>query len=340
MRLGDRVIDPPVLLAPMAGLTDRPFRALVARFGAGLVVSEMLASRELLARSPSALARAEVAAGAAPSSVGTAVQIAGWDPQAMAEAARRLVGDGAHVIDINMGCPAKKVAKRAAGAGLMREPALALAVVEAVVGAAHGSGGVPVTLKMRLGWNAGALNAPWIAARAEAAGVRRVTVHGRTRCQFYAGRADWAAIRRVVEAVRVPVVADGDIVDAATARRALAASGAAGVMIGRAAVGRPWALAEIAAGLAGRPAPGRPRGAAYAALVAEHVEAALSFYGVPVGIRAVRKHLDGYLAQVVGGAALRARLIREDDPRRLLAGIAEMGVLDGFDAGAPLARAA
>ncbi|MEM1303066.1 MAG: tRNA dihydrouridine synthase DusB, partial [Pseudomonadota bacterium] len=271
LAIRDHIVDPAVLLAPMAGITDRPYRALVAEFGAGLVVSEMVASAEMVAAKPSVRARAEVAAG----TVGTSVQIAGRDAYLMAEAARQLEGQGARIIDINMGCPARKVTNGAAGSALMREPDHALSLTEAVVGAVA----VPVTLKMRLGWDDQMLNAPGIARQAEAAGVQMITVHGRTRCQFYRGQADWAAIRNVVDAVRIPVVANGDIVDAETAREALRLSGAAGVMIGRGAIGKPWLLAEIAAGLAGRKIDLRPRGAAFGALIARHAAAHLDFYG-------------------------------------------------------------
>ncbi|MBF9060510.1 tRNA dihydrouridine synthase DusB, partial [Rhodobacterales bacterium HKCCSP123] len=218
---------PPVLLAPMAGITDRPFRDLVASFGAGLVVSEMVASQEMVEAKPSVRARAELGFGADR----TAVQIAGREPHWMAEAARIAEGQGARIIDINMGCPAKKVTSGYSGSALMRDLDHALSLIEAVVAAVD----VPVTLKTRLGWDDAMRNAPDLARRAEAAGVRMITIHGRTRCQFYKGRADWVAIRAVTEAVRIPVIANGDITGPRSASEALRLSGAQGVMVGRGA---------------------------------------------------------------------------------------------------------
>jgi len=311
LSLGDKAISPPVLLAPLAGITDLPFRSLVARWGAGLVVSEMIASGEFLTARPGTREKAELGAGIA----NTSIQLAGRAPEPMAEAARMVADMGARVIDINMGCPAKKVTGGYSGSALMREPDHALRLIEAVVGAVD----VPVTLKTRLGWDDGSLNAPELARRAESAGVRMIVIHGRTRCQFYKGRADWAAIRAVKDAVSVPVVANGDITDAATAREALRLSGADGVMVGRGAQGAPWRLAEIAHALYGAPRPDVPEGRALTEVVQEHYEAMIAFYGPELGVKCARKHLGWYMDHAGTAPEMRRRVLTERDPAQALA---------------------
>ncbi len=286
-RLSALGLTSPVALAPMAGITDLPTRNLVQGFGAGLVVSEMVASREMVEAKPSVRDRAELGMRVE----GTSVQIAGREAVWMAEAARLLAGQGARIIDINMGCPARKVTGGQSGSALLRDHDHALRLIEAVVGAVD----VPVTLKTRLGWDDDSRDTAALAVRAEAAGIRMLTIHGRTRCQFYKGAADWSAIAPIVRAVSIPVLANGDIVDAATARRALAASGAAGVMVGRGAQGRPWALAAIASALGHGIAPVIPHGAALLDLVARHHAAIIDFYGPTLGGRVARKHLGWYM---------------------------------------------
>jgi tRNA-dihydrouridine synthase B len=289
LTLGSIIVDPPVLLAPLAGITDLPFRRLVARFGAGLVVSEMVASEEVVRARPEARARAELGF----EEQATSVQLAGRERYWMAEAARYVEAQGARVIDINMGCPSKRVTTGLCGSALLRDLDLAVQLIDAVVGAVK----VPVTLKTRLGWDDTLLNAPELARRAEATGVQMITIHGRTRCQFYKGKADWAAIAAVKNAVTIPVIANGDITDVASATEALRLSGCDGVMIGRGAQGAPWRLAEVAHALIGSAAPVIPEGTARAEMILAHYDDMLGFYGRELGLRMARKHLGWYLEE-------------------------------------------
>ena len=308
--IGNIALNPPVFLAPLAGITDVPFRDLVSRFGAGLVVSEMVASQEMVQSRPSARARAELGFERA----NTSVQIAGHEAHWMTECARLCEDQGARIIDINMGCPAKKVTNGYSGSALMRKPDHALSLIEAVVEAVS----IPVTLKMRLGWDEEQLNAAHIARRAEAAGVQMIVVHGRTRCQFYKGKADWKAISEVKDAVTIPVIANGDIVNTQTARKALSASGADGVMIGRGAQGKPWILAEIATDIYGTLKPIVPSENMLSEMIIGHYEDMLTFYGVELGSKCARKHLGWYLDLFENSTWVRRQILTETEPKKVI----------------------
>jgi nifR3 family TIM-barrel protein len=301
--------DSPVALAPLAGITDLPFRQLVASFGAGWVVSEMIASQEMVQAKPGVREKAELGFNQA----NTAVQLAGREAHWMAEAARHVEANGAVMIDINMGCPAKKVTSGYSGSALLRDLDHALTLIDAVVGAID----IPVTLKTRLGWDDALLNAAELAVRAENAGIARIVIHGRTRCQFYKGHANWDAIAQVKNAVSIPVIANGDIIDAGTAKTALDASGADGVMIGRGAQGRPWILRDVAAQLSGNVAPAPPQGRAFIQLVSDHYEAMLGFYGTKMGGKVARKHLGWYMDQCAPEPNLRKAVLTERDPKKV-----------------------
>ncbi len=294
-----------VVLAPMSGVTDMPFRELAWRFGAGLVVTEMVASRELVNDTAESWSRLS-AAGFRPHMV----QLAGREAHWMAEAAKIAADHGADIIDINMGCPAKKVIGGYSGSALMRDPDHALGLIEATVKAVD----IPVTLKMRLGWDENSINAPDIARRAEAAGIQLVTIHGRTRMQFYEGRADWDAIRAVREVISIPLIANGDVETAGDAQEILRRSGADAVMIGRGCQGRPWHAGVIA----GAPAPQSPE---IADIAVEHYRMMLDFYGEAVAIRHARKHLGWYLQRFAPdlSGAEKAAIMTSRDPREVAA---------------------
>ena len=280
--IGGIPLSNPAVLAPMSGVTDAPFRSLAARLGAGLVVSEMTASDDLARGRPISRLRAE-AAGLGPH----VIQLAGCETHWMTEGARVAEAAGADIIDINMGCPARHVTNGEAGSALMRDLDHALRLIDATVAAVD----VPVTLKMRLGWDHQSINAPELARRAESAGIRLITVHGRTRCQFYKGRADWRAVRAVREATELPLIVNGDINSFEDAVEALEQSGADAVMIGRGAQGQPWLPGQIGRRLRGGRAEEAPSLTAQRDMVLMLYDAMLSHYGVRVGLRHARKHL-------------------------------------------------